>query len=53
MWTYIARRFLQIIPLLLGISALLGITLVSLVGLLQRVLAPWQRTGLASAGEEG
>lgn len=39
--------------ILLGISALLGITLVSLVGLLQRVLAPWQRTGLASAGEEG
>ncbi|HZW27762.1 MAG TPA: ABC transporter permease subunit [Trueperaceae bacterium] len=34
--------------ILLGISALLGISLVALVGLLQRLLAPWQRTGLAA-----
>lgn len=38
--------------ILLGISALLGIGLVSLVGLVQRLVAPWQRTGLA-ASEEG
>ncbi len=37
--------------ILLGISALLGIGLVSLVGLAQRLVAPWQRTGLAAAGE--
>lgn len=34
--------------ILLGVSALLGIGLVSLVGLLQRLVAPWQRTGLAA-----
>ena len=39
--------------ILLGISALLGIGLVSLVGLLQRLVAPWQRTGLASAEGDG
>ncbi len=38
--------------ILLGISALLGIGLVSLVGLVQRLVAPWQRTGLAAAGED-
>ena len=39
--------------ILLGISALLGIGLVSLVGLLQRLVAPWQRTGLAAGAEDG
>ncbi len=38
--------------ILLGISALLGIGLVSLVGLVQRLVAPWQRTGLASSQED-
>ncbi|HEX7040636.1 MAG TPA: ABC transporter permease subunit [Trueperaceae bacterium] len=39
--------------ILLGISALLGIGLVSLVGLVQRLVAPWQRTGLAAAAGDG
>ncbi len=39
--------------ILLVISALLGIGLVSLVGLLQRLVAPWERTGLAGADGDG
>lgn len=39
--------------ILLVISALLGIGLVSLVGLLQRLVAPWERTGLGGADGAG
>lgn len=39
--------------ILLGISALLGIGLVGLVGLLQRLVAPWERPASIGVGDEG
>lgn len=39
--------------ILLGISALLGIGLVGLVGLLQRIVAPWERPVSVGTGDSG
>lgn len=39
--------------ILLGVSSLLGIGLVGLVGLVQRLVAPWERPGSVGVGDPG